>query len=391
MVVGLLSVARHRLGMELSWLARRVGNMVAVEQVDGEADAFGLSPGLISCVEGTVCGRVMAQRAPRVIRSVQDETRTADLEVIRQIGIGSYIGVPVVLRDGTLYGLLGCLSRRPEPDLRDRDAGFLTLLANVLADCLWDSNLEWRDRDEIWRRVSGLLDSGGPAMVVQPIVELPGLRVICGEALARFPAGTGGPEQWFRDAASVGLGVDLELAAIRNAFRALPLLPDGQVLAVNASPATVVSHGLHDLLRQVPAERIIVEVTEHDRIDDYPATVLALDALRREGARTAVDDVGAGYAGLHQLLELHPDCIKMDRCLTGRLESDPASRALAAALVHFAEDIGSLVLAEGVETPGELRLLIEIGVHQAQGFYLGEPDPLPLPAGARPGAVVGGG
>nr|MDT0667082.1 EAL domain-containing protein [Micromonospora sp. DSM 115978] len=128
--------------------------------------------------------------------------------------------------------------------------------------------------------------------------------------------------------------------------------------------------------------RIVLEITEHDRIDDWPSMHAALAELRAAGVRIAVDDVGVGYAGLQQLHQLLPDFIKMDQYLVRGIDADPARRALATALVQFAEQTGSLVLAEGVETAAELGVLVGTGVHQAQGHYLAPPGPLPLPVGA---------
>jgi EAL domain-containing protein (putative c-di-GMP-specific phosphodiesterase class I) len=86
-----------------------------------------------------------------------------------------------------------------------------------------------------------------------------------------------------------------------------------------------------------------------------------------------VDDAGAGYASLQHILQLQPDLIKLDMGLTRNVDFDPARRALAAALVAFARDTGSQIIAEGVETTCELEALRSIGVEKAQGYFLGRP------------------
>ena len=103
----------------------------------------------------------------------------------------------------------------------------------------------------------------------------------------------------------------------------------------------------------------------------------------------AVDDAGAGYATFRHVLRLRPDIIKMDQSITQRLDEDPARMALATALVIFAGEIGAILIAEGVETAGEVEALRRAGVARAQGYVLGRPQALPLvePAGGRVGSA----
>jgi EAL domain-containing protein (putative c-di-GMP-specific phosphodiesterase class I) len=322
-----------------------------------------------------------------VIPNARTDGRAASFPPIEQFGVGAYVGAPVVLADGRIYGMLCCVSHRADPRLSDRDGRFLSLLAEVLARFVSRLIDEREDRDLLARRIGRMIDEGGPTMVFQPVVAIPALRTVGAEALARFPPGSGGPEWWFTAAATVGLRIDLELAAIRVALTAVSRLPDSLWLAVNASPTTIASGRIGDLLRNVPADRAVIEVTEHEQITDYPATRAALDDLHRRGVRTAVDDVGVGHAGLDQLLQLAPDIIKMDRRLTQKINADPARRALASALVQFSREIGAHLLAEGVETAAELEVLTKIGIDHAQGFHLGHPGPLPLATRGPAGAV----
>jgi EAL domain-containing protein (putative c-di-GMP-specific phosphodiesterase class I) len=99
--------------------------------------------------------------------------------------------------------------------------------------------------------------------------------------------------------------------------------------------------------------------------------------LRLRGIRIAVDDTGAGYAGLHRILTLCPHILKLDTTLTRGIDIDPIRRALATALVTFAGEIGASIIAEGIETPEELTMLRQIGISWAQGYHLGRPGPLP--------------
>jgi EAL domain-containing protein (putative c-di-GMP-specific phosphodiesterase class I)/PAS domain-containing protein len=228
------------------------------------------------------------------------------------------------------------------------------------------------------RRVQGVLDAGGPAIAVQPIVDLRSRAVIGGEALARFPyQPTQGPDQWFKDAAAVGLGTELELAAVRQALAVLRTLPAPQYLSINVSPATAISPTLLDMLAHadVSPDRVLLELTEHSTVTDYPALLAALVHIRALGVRLAIDDAGAGFASLSHILHLRPDVVKLDIGLVRNIHNDPARRALAAGLLIFANEIGASLVAEGIETEQEFMTLRQVGVTHGQGFYLGRPVP----------------
>jgi EAL domain-containing protein (putative c-di-GMP-specific phosphodiesterase class I) len=100
-----------------------------------------------------------------------------------------------------------------------------------------------------------------------------------------------------------------------------------------------------------------------------------LRPLRARGLRLAVDDAGAGYASFRHILRLRPDHIKLDMSLTRNIDTDKSKRALALALIEFARETGSELIAEGIETQGELATLRELGVMRGQGYLLGRPAP----------------
>ena len=122
--------------------------------------------------------------------------------------------------------------------------------------------------------------------------------------------------------------------------------------------------------------------------NDDPSLEAAIAVLRRRGTKLAVDDMGAGYAGLRQITAVHPDYLKLDRSLVTEIESDPDRAALVKAMVDYAERVGALVVAEGIETEAELRALADLGVHLLQGFLFARPGPgWPL-NGSRPAALA---
>lgn len=227
-------------------------------------------------------------------------------------------------------------------------------------------------RGDIERFVSG----HGVWMVFHPIVDLETRATVGLETLARFGSiPSKPPDRWFAEATALELGHQLEIRTVREALRALSRIPDATFLSVNCSHAVAATTELAERLDGVE-HRIVLEITEHEAIEDYGALAERLAPLRERGLRVAVDDVGAGYASLRHALQLAPDMVKMDMSLTRDLDRDPARRALAAALISFANETGMTIVAEGIETAGELEALQELGVQLGQGFHLAMPAPL---------------
>ncbi|MCK9898221.1 EAL domain-containing protein [Frankia sp. AgB32] len=370
-VIDLLGVLRRRLGMDTAWLGRVDGDRLTIQVLAGTGSSFQLVRGSTMLLRGSLYDRVLHDGQPVLVPDTRADPRTSTSRVIRELEIGSFAAAPVVDDTGQIYGVLGALAHQAQPLLRDRDARFLGMVAATLRGPLTDLRQTWARRARVWANVSRVLDRGGPELVFQPVFDLRRHRIVGVEALARFPDGRD-PASWFAAAATVGLGVELELAAIRGALAVLPHLPARIGLAVNSSAATV-SAGLIELVQDSDADRLVVEITEHERIANTPVVVDDLDRLRRLGIRFAADDVGAGYAGLEQLVRLHPEIIKMDCALTRGIDVDPARRAVAAGLAHVAEEIGGSVIAEGIETSGELRAIRGTGIRFGQGFLLGLP------------------
>jgi EAL domain-containing protein (putative c-di-GMP-specific phosphodiesterase class I)/FixJ family two-component response regulator len=228
------------------------------------------------------------------------------------------------------------------------------------------------------RRIERVLKDGTLSMVFQPIVDLQGGQLVGVEALARFACEPSRPpNQWFAEAAEVGLGAELELAAVDCAVRSLRQLPGQVFMSLNASAATALRDDLRGLLSGAAGPRLVLELTEHTRIEDYPSVLAAMALLRLEGVQIAVDDTGAGYAGLQHILRLRPDIIKLDLDLTRDIHVDPARRALAVSLKAFADELGAVVVAEGIEAVDELETLQALGVPWGQGYHVGLPASVP--------------
>jgi EAL domain-containing protein (putative c-di-GMP-specific phosphodiesterase class I) len=228
-------------------------------------------------------------------------------------------------------------------------------------------------------RVTSILTERAFSSVFQPIVEL-GSRTPAGyEALTRFDDGTP-PDRVFAEAHRVGLGFDLEIAALAAALDASDALPADAWLSLNASPDVILQRSeLAGLLRE-QSRRIVLEITEHVVIDDYKAVRRAVASFGAS-VSLAVDDAGAGFASLRHVVELGPRYLKLDISLVRRVDRDPARQAMIAGLRHFAERVGCVVIAEGIEEPAELKMPRELGVGLGQGYLLGRPEPLRMVAG----------
>jgi len=205
-------------------------------------------------------------------------------------------------------------------------------------------------------------------------------RTVVGmEALARFRSlPLRAPNEWFAEAVELELGVQLEMASVRQALHALPLIPPTAYLSINCSHRAAVSPQLASVL-SLDASRVVLEITEHEAVEDYDALINALKGLREQGVRVAIDDAGAGFASMRHTLQIAPDIVKLDLSLTHDIDSDRARQALASALVSFGREMGIAMVAEGIETEAEFTQLLDLGVEFGQGFFLAEPAPLHEP------------
>ncbi len=373
-----LELAREQLGMDIAWISQFAGGEQVLRAVRTDPDESRVHAGLAASLEGSYCARVVRGALPSAVPDARADPRTRDLEVTEELGIGSYVSAPLRLSDGSVYGMLCCISRNADPSLDEKDARFLGVLASAAAEEIdreQERMGERRRRDE---RLRQAIDGESMSIVYQPIVDLHTMAIAGSEALARFTVEPRNPAQWFADAADAGMAQELEVAAIRLALTSFGELPEGTYLSVNTSPATLMACRLEDVLGRADPARIQLEITEQSKVEDYDALALAIERVRAAGARVAVDDAGAGYAGLRQILRLKPDVIKLDRALINDIDSDPARQALVRSLVDFAGHVGARIIAEGVETQEELDILLWLGVHAVQGYFLGRPQPLPL-------------
>jgi diguanylate cyclase (GGDEF)-like protein len=225
-------------------------------------------------------------------------------------------------------------------------------------------------RSEIER----ILEEHAIEPLYQPVASLTTGRLIGYEALARFPdAPDRPPSTWFAQANACGLGPELEAAAIKAALEPIGR-PPGTHLAVNVSPSALSTEAVKSVLPDDLSD-VIIELTEHEVYVGDSLLANSLAQLRERGARIAIDDAGAGYAGLKQVMWVRPDIVKLDLELTRAIHSDPVRMALVESLVRFARRVGATVCAEGIENHDDIEVLSNLDVPCGQGYAIGRPAP----------------
>jgi EAL domain-containing protein (putative c-di-GMP-specific phosphodiesterase class I)/CheY-like chemotaxis protein len=209
---------------------------------------------------------------------------------------------------------------------------------------------------------------------VQPIARLDTGEQVAVEALTRFSGGMR-PDLLFAEATSVGLGAALQRATLAGAIATVAELPESIALSVNLSADVLrLDPGLLRIVA-VAGRPLIIEITEHERIDDYDAVRSALARLGPD-VKLAVDDAGSGYASLRHILALQPAYVKLDIEWVHDIHRDPVRRALVSGLTYFASETGCELIAEGIETSEELAAIRDLGIGLGQGYLLGRPMPV---------------
>jgi EAL domain-containing protein (putative c-di-GMP-specific phosphodiesterase class I)/CheY-like chemotaxis protein len=277
---------------------------------------------------------------------------------------------PLRLRHGTTGVLTidGGAERREEVLAAGLD--YAQTVSLLLDPALTESRRASESRDLVER----ILNGQAFQPVFQPIVDISTGRAIGYEALTRLTNGNPVVEL-LAEATEAGMRADAEMDLLGAALREANRLDDAWV-SVNLSPSVVVerSRQLADLIEQSGC-RVVIELTENERIEDYAAVGQALAGLGRE-VRLSVDDAGSGYASLRHVIALHPHYLKLDRSWISGLDQDETRQALVAGIVAFCQHTATEMIAEGVETESELDALRRLDVRLAQGYLLGRPEPL---------------
>lgn len=375
MIDRVLRSVRQHLGMEVAYVSQFVGNDSVYRAVDAPGLEGLIKPGDSRSLDDVYCRHILAGRLPELIPDTSAVPIAAAMPITQAVPIGAHVSVPLTLSDGSIYGMFCCLSPTANRSLNLRDLQVMRAFADIAAQQIDKDRRANELLETRHASVAHIIDARAFEIHVQPIWNFLKDTPVGFECLSRFsgePSQT--PDKWFAEAAEVGLGVALELAAIEAALAHAWRFPDPIYLTINASAEALLASAFERAIEGFDPHRLVIELTEHCAVPDYDELSVRLSNLRSRGARLAIDDAGAGYAGLQHIVRLKPDIIKLDMALTRNVDSDPAKRALASALIFYARETGCQLLAEGIETGAELQTLKLLGVTAGQGYWLGRPQ-----------------
>jgi EAL domain-containing protein (putative c-di-GMP-specific phosphodiesterase class I) len=270
--------------------------------------------------------------------------------------------------------------------LRNPKLGVETQIRAALVEARSDADLNARSEARARRRrILDVVLDRQVTSVYEPIVTVESKTVYGYEALARGPVGTDlhAPLVLFGLAEQEDLVFELDCLCRASGLKGAVGLPGGTKLFLNIRPTTI-----HDpnfraerLIRtlrecELSPSDVVFEVSEQESISNFEAFKEIRDYYRDLGFRFALDDTGAGYAGLEALVEISPDYIKVDRSFVSGVDLDPVRRTMLGALQTVAEKTGAQLIAEGLDTLEELETLSELGIPFGQGWLFGKPTPL---------------
>ncbi len=219
-------------------------------------------------------------------------------------------------------------------------------------------------------------------LAFQPILTRDGRRVYGHEVLLRSDEpNLSEPGQVLEAAELLGSLDTLGRVIRQRAVEAFVLLPSDGPMFVNLHPADLADPTLFAKTEPLSAiaDRVVLEITERASLDRLEGVNDRVNALRRMGFRIAIDDLGAGYAGLTSFTQLEPDIVKLDMSLVRGLDTNDTKRKVVRSMTALARDIGALVVAEGVETRRELDAVVDLGCDFVQGYYFARPERITQP------------
>ena len=212
----------------------------------------------------------------------------------------------------------------------------------------------------------------------QPIVDIQAREVFAHEALVRGPAGE--PADTVLSRVTAENRYSFDQACREKAIRTAAGLQLPSFLSINFLPNAIyrpevcIRSTLQAAERYgFPVERIIFETVEGEQVSDGKWLAEILSEYKRIGFKTAIDDFGAGFAGLNLLADFHPDIVKLDMALIRGIDHSRSRRAIVAGVISMCDELDIEVIAEGIETADEARCLSDLGIRLMQGYWFGRP------------------
>lgn len=252
-----LSTIRKHLGMEMAYISEFVGEHSVFQVVDAPGFESVIKVGDSAKLDEIYCRHILAGRLPELVTDAADYPLAVSLPVTRTLPVGAHMSLPILAPGGDVVGMFCCLSRQPNHSLNARDLQVMQIVTDLASDHIAAERGRKHDAEVARARIEATLRGKAFRMVYQPIWDLGSLKPIGVEALCRFSDASRRPDQWFAEAHAVGLGEQLELAAVAMALPALEALPRTTYLSLNVAPATILGGKFMPLLAGVPADRIL--------------------------------------------------------------------------------------------------------------------------------------
>ncbi|HNP14131.1 MAG TPA: bifunctional diguanylate cyclase/phosphodiesterase [Mycobacterium sp.] len=333
-------------------------------------DEFVVIPGAPLSADAAEEFAVRLQSALRERVAIDGELLT------RTVSIGVAFGQPGADAASDL------LRRADQAVLNAKNAG-----GNTVAVFTGEMSLKSEFRNDIELHLQNVVDSGALFLHYLPEVDMRTGRVLATEALVRWRHPTRGlllPDSFINVAESVNLAGELGRWVMRTACADFSRwqssgIADDVVLRINVSPMQLVTEGFVDMIAETIDEfgldgrSICLEITESVVVQDIETTRTTLAGLKKAGVQIAIDDFGTGYSVLTHLKSLPVDTLKIDRGFVRDLGTNPGDLAIVRAVIALAEAFGLELVAEGVESAGAARTLLEHGCHRAQGYLISRP------------------
>ncbi|KPH92243.1 MULTISPECIES: EAL domain-containing protein [Pseudoalteromonas] len=373
-LANLLALVRKHLDMDVAFISEFINDERVFKVVDNPSENQIVKVGNADPINETYCQKITDDKLSPIITNTNANPITKAMPVTERLGIGAYIGVPINLSNGKLYGTFCCYKSHHDESLNDRDLSFLNIISEIATGLIEKNLSKSISRNHVKSAIEQIISDNDISIYFQPIFSLKNNKVAGFESLARFfttPYKT--PDVWFKEAKKVGLNETLEMLAIKNAVTNIAKFNNSTYIAINCSPSHILSGALKNTLQNIDCTRLVLEITEHSPISDYEKMRTALTPLRKSGLRLAIDDVGAGFSSFQHILELEADIIKLDISLTQNINTDDRKFLLAKALCGFAKAIDCTIVAEGIETEEELNSLRKLNVDSVQGYFIGRP------------------
>ena len=375
MLQDILVAFRMAVGFPLACLVTYEGAKVRIKAVSDARGSGQLSPGPCPPKPEVYFQLLRDGELPGTLPNTLKDPLARMLSWISESPIGAIASIPLHSDGGRVIGALCTLSPIPA-SLPARDIKIMTVLARIAANIITNEHKSLPQLSRLRERIRNVISEARVDIHLQPILDMQTSEIRGYEALSRFNDGAAdfSPRSWFEDAKRVGMQPLLECTAIAEALELLKFLPKSTYLSVNASPETVKIGAVADILRDSPAERVVLDLAETEdaaKLDDLD---FSLAELRAMGVQIALDNFGSGDLQFPTVVKLKPDILKLDISIVKSINRKQSSQDLTKAMVGYAEDLGAALIAVGIEHESERAKLADLGVKFGQGFLLGKPD-----------------